>query len=107
MGQRGAGKLPGIDLGLKAGLHGGEIVHVSEDATIALAALLDHVLPQPADQRARRIVECCAEIGKRRPRSRWWRRGDRRIGYYRSHGGIRIRSGMMIMVMIMMMTVLV
>ena len=102
MGQRVAGKLLRSYLRLKAGLHGGEIIHVSEDAAATLAALLDNVLPQAANQRARRIVEGRAEIGKRGRRSGWRRRSigsDRRIGRYRRHGGIRIRNRIMLMVL--------
>ena len=68
MGQRVAGELSRGDLGLKAGLHGGEIGGVFEHAAKSLAAFLDHVLPQTAHQGAARVVERQAKVreGRRR-----------------------------------------
>src|ERR1043166_4585123 len=79
MGQSIAGELSGCDLGLQSGLHRREVVDIAEHAAIAPAAFLHDVLPETADERARRIVEGGAEIGERRRRRRWRRRRTRRI----------------------------
>src|SRR5262249_42789985 len=86
---------PGLNLGLKALLDRGEIVHVTADTAKALAALLDRVLPQSANQRARRIVEGCTERGE-------IRRRIRRRARIRRRRGIRIWIGSRIVVMIVM-----
>src|SRR3954465_10482137 len=69
MGERVTGELSGRDFRLQSGLHRGEIVDVAEHAAIALSALFDDVLPEAADQRARRIIEGGAEIGEGRRRA--------------------------------------
>ena len=56
------------------------------DPAKALAAFLDHILPQTADQRPGRVVEGRAEVGKdrsgglRRCRIDWRRLSRRRLG---------------------------
>src|ERR1051325_10534987 len=66
MRERVAGKLSGCDFRPQSGLHRREVVDIAEQAAIALAAFFDGVLPEAADQRACRIVESRAEIGKGR-----------------------------------------
>ena len=106
MGQRVTGELPRGYLGLKAGLHGGEIGGVSQHAAKSLATLLDHVLPQTAHQGAARVIERQAEVRERRRRRCWGRWIGRRcrIGW-RCRVGRGIRSnnrGRLIVAMMVM-----
>ena len=89
MGERVAGELAGGDFRCQAGLHRGQVVGVLHHAAITLAAFLNDVLPQAAHHRARRIVECGAEIGERRRIGRRCRSRVRRCADWR---GIRRRA---------------
>ena len=71
IGQRVAGELPRGYLGLKAGLHGGQIGGVFEHAAKSLAPFFDHVLPQTAHQGATRIIERQAKVREGRRRRCW------------------------------------
>jgi hypothetical protein len=62
MSQRVTGELPRGYLGLKAGLHGGEIGGVFQHAAKSLATLFDHVLPQTAHQGTARVIERQAKV---------------------------------------------
>src|ERR1700682_89686 len=64
MAERGAGELPRVHFRQKTGLYGGEIVGVTPNTAMSLAALLDRVLPQPARQCPRRVIERCAKVRK-------------------------------------------
>ena len=77
MGQRVTGELPRGYLGLKAGLHGGEIGGVFRTRCPIPGPLLDHVLPQTAHQGATRVIERQAKVREGR-RRRWQAASDRR-----------------------------
>ena len=83
MGQRITGELPRGYLGLKTGLHGGEIGGVSPHAAESLAPFLDHVLPQTAYQGTTRVVERQAKVREGWRRRCWgcWIDRGRRIGW--------------------------
>ena len=106
MGQRVTGELPRGYLGLKAGLHGGEIGGVFQHAAKSLAAFLDHVLPQTAHQGATRVIERQAKVREGRRRRCWgcWIGGRCRIGRRCRVGrGIRSNNGRCLIVVMMVM----